>query len=146
MRLIRPIRYPDRPHLRPHIRQRRILTHALCTIRLHRAINHIQRHIRHQDLGLCDFHEGLLGVAGVDCGSGVEHDESGCVDFDARFGYPLEDYALGGEQLAEGLLVLGICSREEPVQRFFGLVTGVSSAAMLVWCDGKLDLRLLLTA
>jgi hypothetical protein len=82
MRLIRPMRDSDRLHLRPHIGQRGVLAHTLRTVDQYRAVTHIQRYARYEDLRLGDLDESEFRVASADGGSRVEYNESCGVDLD----------------------------------------------------------------
>ena len=117
MHLIRPIRNPQRPDLRPHIRQRRILTYAHPAIRLHRAINHRQRHTRDQDLCFGDLPERRLGIRAVDLDRCVQDDQSRGVDLESRLGDPLQQHAMRRQRLAKRLFPLVIDPRDQPFQR-----------------------------
>ena len=121
MRLIRSVSDPDRPHMRPHSRQRRILTHALRTISLNGLINDFERRVWHQNLRLRNLDKGGFGISSVDGGGCVEHNEAGGVDVDASFSYPVQNHTLVGELLAKGFLVRGVGACEEPAEGFFGL-------------------------
>lgn len=139
MHLVRPIRNPQRTNHRPQIRQRRILTHTRGTVRLHRAVDDGKRGLRDEDLGLGDFLEGGFGVALVDFDSGVEDDEAGGVDFDARACDPFEDDAVGGEVAAEGLFAVVVDADNEPFDGFFGGADGAHGVVDAAGAQAALD-------
>lgn len=121
MGLVRSVGNADRPHMCPHGRQWRVLTYTLCPIRLHCFIDDFKRHVRDEDLGLCDFEEGRFRITGVDGRGGVENDKASGVDVDTSLGYPVQDHALLRELLAERLLVRGVGAGQEPAEGFFSL-------------------------
>ena len=120
MHRIGPVDNPDGPDVRPETRQRRVLTDPFAAVRLHRAIDHRQRHVRRQDLGLRDLGERGLGALLVDLRRGVEHDQTRRVDLEAGQGDLLDDAALLGDQFAERFLSGVVGAREHPLEREFG--------------------------
>lgn len=121
MRLVRAIRNSNSAYMSPHLRQRCILANSLCTIRLHGPVDHIKGHVRHEDLGLCDFGKGGFSITSINRRGRIQDNKSGSVDLDARFGNPLEYNTLLGKKFAKGFLVLSVCARKEPAESFFGL-------------------------
>ena len=139
MHLVRPVRDPQRPDLRPHVRQRRILTHARAAEALHRAVDDRQRHLRDEDFGLGDFLQRAFGVGFVDFDGGVEHDEAGGVDFEPRLGDPFEDDAVLVELLAERFLVRVVDAREHPLEGALGGADGAHRVVDAAGAEPALD-------
>lgn len=129
MRLIRPVCNPHGSKVCPHGCERRVLTYTLRTVCLHRFVYDFQRHIRDEDLCLCNLNECRFGIAGVNGRCSVQYDEARGVDIDARSSYPVQDDALFGEKFAEGLLMFGVGAGEEPAECFFGLrgISGIDA-------------------
>lgn len=139
MHLIRPIHDPHRPPIRIHRRQRRILAHARAAIRLDRAVDDIEVHLRDQHFHLCDFLERALRVRRVDGDGRVEHRQPCGVDLDARARHPVQHDAVLVQHLAEGLLLGIIDAREEPFQSFFGRADGPHRVVDAAWPETPLD-------
>jgi hypothetical protein len=110
--------------MRPHVRQRRVLTHAHRAVGLHRAIDNGERHAGDEDLRLGDFLQRGLRVARVDLDGRVQDDEARGVDFHPRAGDPFDYYAVCGEGLAEGFLLFIVDPRDHPFEGAFGGADG----------------------
>lgn len=114
----------QRPDHGPQIGQGRILADTGGAVGLDSAVDDGQGGLGDEDLGLGDLLESGLGVALVDLDGGVKDDEAGGVDLDAGSGDPLEDDAVGGQRLAEGLLAVVVDTGDEPLEGLFGGADG----------------------
>ena len=122
--LVRPVRDPQRPQVRPHVRQRGILTDAHGAVDLHRAVNDLQRHGRHFDLGLGNLLQRVLGVFLVDLDRRVQHDQARGVDLDACARDPFEQDAVFAERFAKGDLAVVVESVDHVFESAFGGAEG----------------------
>jgi hypothetical protein len=124
MHLVGPVGQTQGADLGPQVGEGGVLTDAGGAIGLDGAVDDGEGHLRHEDLGLGDLAEGEAGVALVDLHGGVEHDQARGVDLDARLCQPLQDHAVGGERLAEGLLAVVVHARDQPLHGLFGGADG----------------------
>ncbi len=105
--------------MRPHVRERRVLTHAHGPVRLHGAIDDLERDIGHFNFSLGDLLERILCVFLIDLNRRVEHNHSARVDFDPGLGHPFEQNALFGQGFAKGDFPLVIQPVDQPLQSLF---------------------------
>src|SRR5688572_12715418 len=102
MHLVRPVRDAQRAVDGPVARQRKVLAHTAAAVHLDRAIEHAQRHVRRGHLDPRDLLARFLVAHGVHEVGGMEHEQTGLIDLDARPGDVLADRAHLGEGPSEG--------------------------------------------
>lgn len=129
----------QRPDHGPQVGQGGILADTGGAVGLDGAVDDGQGGLGDEDLCLGDLLEGGLGVALVDLDGGVEDDEAGGVDLDAGLGDPLEDDAVGGQRLAEGLLAVVVDAGDEPLEGLFGGADGAHRVVDAAGAQAALD-------
>src|SRR5881409_929964 len=112
MHLVRPVREAQRPRVRPHERQRKLLAHAAPAVDLHRPVDDLAGHVRHRHLDLGDGLLGRLVADGVHHVRRVQDEETRLVDLDPRLRDALEGDVVLGQPLAERHAVLRALAHE----------------------------------
>ena len=102
-------------------------------MRLNRAINNLQRHLRNLHLRHCNLLDRKLRVLLIDLYRRIQHHQTARVDLNARFGDPFEQHAVLGEGFAERDLARVVEAVDQP---FKGAFCGADGAHGVVDAAG----------